>query len=214
MPTPSSLAKVVVFDLGKVLVDFDYSIAAHKIATRSRPDVDESRLFLDQSPLLHRYETGLLTTEQFFDEIRGFSGFSGTEAEFASFFSDIFSPIDEMICLHEELRAVKIPTFIFSNTNPLAVTHIRERYSFFKNFDGYVLSYECGYMKPKEEIYQAVERMTGCRGREIAYIDDRLENVQTGLTRNWNAILHESPEKTRATLMSLGFLNSHPTAGA
>ncbi len=37
-------SKVVVFDLGKVLVDFDYSIAARKVAARSTKPLARSHL--------------------------------------------------------------------------------------------------------------------------------------------------------------------------
>lgn len=195
------------FDLGKVLLDFDYSIAAHRIAAKSRTGVDEARFFIDQSPLLHRYETGLITTEEFFAEVCRFSGFSGTADEFASFFGDIFAPIPLMVRLHEDLRAAKLPTYIFSNTNDLAITHIRQRYPFFRNFDGYILSYEHRCMKPEPGIYEVVERVTGCSGPEIVYLDDRLENIEAGARRSWNAVLHESPEKSHAALVALGLIS-------
>ena len=35
-----NLSKIVAFDLGKVLVDFDYSIAARKVAARSARAVE------------------------------------------------------------------------------------------------------------------------------------------------------------------------------
>jgi len=57
--------KVVVFDLGKVLVDFDYTIAARKIAARGTMPAGHIKKFIDHSPLLFRYETGRLTNEQF-----------------------------------------------------------------------------------------------------------------------------------------------------
>ena len=194
----------VVFDLGKVLLDFDYSIAAHRIAEKSRSGVDEARFFIDQSPLLHRYETGLLTTQEFFAEICKLSGFGGTADEFAEFFSDIFAPILPMIELHAELRQRGIPTYIFSNTNDLAISHIRERFPFFNQFNGYILSYEHRSMKPDAKLYEIVERETRSSGREIIYLDDRSENVEAGQRRGWQAILHESPEKSRAALKQLG----------
>jgi HAD superfamily hydrolase (TIGR01509 family) len=194
----------VVFDLGRVLLDFDYSIAAHRIAEKSRSGVDEARFFIDQSPLLHRYETGLVTTQEFFAEICRLSGFSGTADEFAEFFSDIFAPIQPMIQLQAELRQAGIRTYIFSNTNDLAICHIRERFPFFNQFDGYILSYEHRSMKPDAKLYEIVERETRSSGREIIYLDDRLENVEAGRNRDWQAILHESPEKSRTALKQLG----------
>jgi len=49
------------------------------------------------------------------------------------------------------LRAAKVPTFIFSNTNDLAIEHIRRNFPFFEQFDGYIFSYEIGGMKPQVE---------------------------------------------------------------
>lgn len=212
-PTPPSATtpgertrQVVVFDLGKVLLDFDYSIAAHRIAEKSTTGVEESRFFIDQSPLLHRYECGHLTTQEFFEEICKLSGFNGTSGEFAEFFGDIFAPIPTMIQLHRDLRAARVPVYLFSNTNDLAILHVRRRFPFFADFDGYVLSYEHGFMKPHSFVYEIVERMTGRRGSEIIYLDDRAENVQAGLDRGWTAILHESPEKSREAIAKLGLL--------
>lgn len=197
----------VVFDLGKVLLDFDYSIAARRIAEKSRTGVNEARFFIDQSSLLHRYETGLLTTQEFFAEICELSGFSGTADEFAEFFSDIFAPILPMIKLQSDLRERGIPTYIFSNTNDLAITHIRNRYSFFKQFNGYILSYEHHSMKPDAKLYEIVERETRSSGAEIVYLDDRLENVEAGAHRGWRAILHESPEKSHEALRQFGVID-------
>jgi len=116
---------VVVFDLGKVLVDFDYSIAGRRIAAQSKISPTEVQEFLNHSPLLYRYETGLLTRQEFFEEVRQATGFRGGFEEFGGFFADIFSEMPPMIALHAELRRKGIPTYIFSNTNDLAIEHIR-----------------------------------------------------------------------------------------
>jgi epoxide hydrolase-like predicted phosphatase len=198
------IPQVVVFDLGKVLVDFDYSVAARRIADRSSLTAEEVRSFIDHSPLLFRYETGLLTTEQFFSEVCRFTGFQGTADNFADFFADIFTPIPEMIELQAILRSNGVQTYIFSNTNPLAAAHIRQRFPFFANFDRYIFSYEHGSMKPEAKLYEVVERETGRKGTEIVYLDDRAENVAGGARRGWHVILHETPEKSIAALTGLG----------
>jgi FMN phosphatase YigB (HAD superfamily) len=195
----------IVFDLGKVLVDFDYSIAARRIAARSTQPPENLHLFLSSSPLLVQFETGLVTRQEFFESVRDATGFRGDPGEFGEMFADIFTPIAPMIELHAELRRHKIPTYIFSNTNDLAIGHIRRNFPFIQNFDGYILSYEVRAMKPNAPIYQALEQMTGKCNDEIIYIDDRLENVEAGSKRGWRTILHETPEKSRAAFKALGF---------
>jgi FMN phosphatase YigB (HAD superfamily) len=192
--------KIVAFDLGKVLVDFDYSIAARKVAARSTRPVENLHSFLSHSPLLIQYETGLVTRRTFFEEVSGVTGFRGSIGEFSEFFVDIFTPIPPMIEIHAELRRRGIPTYIFSNTNDLAVEHIRRNFPFFRDFDGYIFSYEVGAMKPDAKIYEALEKLAGRRGSDIVYLDDRPENVAGGAARGWQVVLHETPEKTRAAL--------------
>jgi len=187
---------VVVFDLGKVLLDFDYT----KVAARMRKYCEISReeliCTLNQSPLLHRYETGLLSTGEFFEQIKNAAKFNGHFEQFAEIFADIFTPIPEMIDLHTRLRQRGIRSYVFSNTNELAVDHIRKTYPFFANFNGYIFSFEHRAMKPDSAIYEVVERSAGARGSELLYIDDRLENVQQGAARGWQTIHHTTTRQT------------------
>jgi len=201
------MVKTVVFDLGKVLVDFDYTIAARRIAARSKVPPEKIRSFVDYSPLLFRLERGEVTTQQFYEEVCAATGFDGSLTEFANFFADIFVPIAPMIELQAAVRQRGIPTYVFSNTNDLAIRHIRQAFPFYRNFDGYILSYEHGVMKPDAGLYEVVERQSGRRGAEILYLDDRPENVAAGAARGWQVILQETPEKSRAAIQMLGLLN-------
>jgi len=196
-------SKIVVFDLGKVLVDFDYSIAARRIASQSAATIEKLHDFLGSSPILIELESGRLTRQEFFQRVQSATGFRGDIGEFSEFFADIFTEIPEMVELHAKLRQGGLKTYIFSNTNDLAVEHIQRNFPFFRHFDGYIYSYEVGAMKPEPAIYEALERMSGRCGPEIIYLDDRPENIEGGLARGWRAILHETPEKSRTALESL-----------
>ncbi|MCU0771483.1 MAG: HAD family phosphatase [Verrucomicrobia bacterium] len=198
--------KAVVFDLGKVLLDFDYSIAARRMAARSQVSPRHIQDFIDHSPLLVRYEKGQLTRQEFFQEVRGLTGYRGTLDDFSRLFSDVFTPILPMIAFKERLSAAGIPTYIFSNTNDLAITHISASYPFYRGFDGYVLSYEHGFMKPEPELYERIEALTRCTGGEILYFDDRAENVQGGLQRGWRAVHHQAPDASVQAATRAGLL--------
>ena len=202
-----SSPKIVVFDLGKVLVDFDYSIAARRIVARCDRALDHAAFFAEHAPLLSRYELGLVNTQQFFEQIRSVSGFGGSREEFGNYFADIFTPIPQMVALHAQLRQRGFPTYIFSNTNELAVRHIKTRFEFFSAFQGYIYSYHHGAMKPDPKLYEVVERTTQCTGEQIIYIDDLPQNVATAAGRGWHSVLQESPDKTIAALLKLGVID-------
>ena len=97
------MIKAVVFDLGKVLVDFDYGIAARALAARSRVPVEEVRHVIDQSQLLVTYETGKLATKLFYNQVCEATGFCGDIDEFGRLFGDIFTPIDDYDRLAREI---------------------------------------------------------------------------------------------------------------
>lgn len=194
----------VVFDLGKVLVDFDYGIAARALAARARVPVEQVRHVIDQSPLLVSYESGELATKLFYNQVCEATGFCGDIDEFGRLFGDIFTPIDEMIEVHSRLRQAGIPTYVFSNTSELAVAHIRRTFPFFSNFDGYIYSFEEAAMKPAPLIYEAVERKTRRSGNTIFYIDDRLENIEAARQRRWQVVHHREPSATRERLRLAG----------
>jgi HAD superfamily hydrolase (TIGR01509 family) len=201
------IPKAVVFDLGKVLVDFDYTIAARRIASRGKMTLLEIAAYMARSPLFVEYESGRLTTRQFYEEVCRVTGYCDGLPEFSNCFADIFTAIKPMVQLQAELQDRGLLMYAFSNTNELAVEHIRNHFPFYSRFDGCILSYEHGVMKPDAGLYEVVERLSGRRAGELLYLDDRPENTAAGAARGWQVILHESPEKSRAAIQKLGLLN-------
>jgi len=199
VPAPDT----IVFDLGRVLVDFDYSISSRRIAERSRIPHERVRELIEMSPLLFEYETGTITSRQFYRAVQDHTGFADSIDAFAQVFADIFTPIPEMVALHRQLREAGLATYILSNTNEIAVGHIRRNFPFFAEFDGHILSYEHGSMKPDAHLYEVTESMTGKRGPQLLFMDDRLENVEAARQRGWHGIHHTSHADTAQRLAEL-----------
>jgi len=184
MQTP----EVVVFDLGKVLLDFDYDIAIRRFAERSDVGIDKVRELINSS-VQYDYESGKITTDEFFSYVRNGAGFQGGRSEFVDFFSDIFSPMEMMLNFFKRVKKAGLPICVFSNTNEIAIQYISKQYSFYDDFDFYVLSFQEKGMKPDEPIYRVVEKKTMKSGEAILYIDDRLENIETGNRLGWQTVL-------------------------
>ena len=194
------LPRAVVFDLGKVLLEFDYRIAARALAADSDLDADAILEILDQSPLLHRYECGALDSRAFEREVRERTGYRGATEAFGWAFADIFTEVAAMTGVLDELRRIRVPAFLFSNTNELAVRHIQSNFKFFEAFERRVLSYEVGAMKPDTRAYEAVESVTGLQGADLLFLDDRADNIAGAKRRGWQVILHECPDRSRNEL--------------
>ena len=195
--------EAVVFDLGKVLLDFDYARFANHVLHKCGVPAESILNAVNQSELLVRYETGLLTSQEFFAEVKRACSFTGEYHEFEPIFGDIFSEIPEMIALHARIRDRGIPTYIFSNTSEIVIKHIRATYPFFNTFTDYILSYEHRSVKPQPKIYEVVEKRSGRKGDALLYIDDRLENIEHARERGWQTIHHVSVPATMKTVEEL-----------
>ena len=182
--------ELVVFDLGKVLLNFDYSIAIRRFSERSDAGIEEIKELVNSS-VQYDYESGKITTDEFFEYVKNGARFLGDRSEFVDFFSDIFSPMELMINFFNRVKSASIPTCVFSNTNEIAIQYISKRFPFYGCFDYYVLSYEEKGMKPDEPIYRVVEQRTIKSGESILYIDDRPENIETGNRLGWQTILQD-----------------------
>jgi FMN phosphatase YigB (HAD superfamily) len=188
--------EAVVFDLGKVLVDFDYGIAARKLAQKCGRDAAEVRSILEQSPLLQEYESAQIDSNRFYEMFCRASGYCESFEAFAGCFGDIFSEIPEMVAFQEELRRERIPTYLLSNTNEIAIRHVQRNFPFYSNFTGYILSYEQRAMKPDRAIYEAAERISGKAAKQLVFIDDRRENVDGAADLGWHVIHHRDVKET------------------
>ncbi len=196
----------VVFDLGKVLLDFNYDLVISRVAGNNNGSASEVRQLLIETSLLGDYESGRTTSEEFHQQLTARLKHEIPYPQFREQFADIFSPIPEMIQAQQQLASRNIPTFIFSNTNEIAITHIRERYPFFNHFTGYILSYEVGTMKPLPAIYEALESLADTPPEQLLYLDDRPENVQAAVDRGWNGVVHTAPASSLAAIRHAGLL--------
>jgi FMN phosphatase YigB (HAD superfamily) len=206
MPTQSADIGLVVFDLGKVLVNFDYAIAARNLGPFAQLSPDQILDLLLRTPLLLDYERGALTTDEFYAALVQHAGLQTTFTNFATRFGDIFSPIEPMINLLDHLQAAGRATAVLSNTNELAIQHIHTHFPFFDRFNHHVLSFEHRAMKPDPALYRALEKIAGVPPGHILFLDDRPENVESAQNLGWQAFVHDDPENTRAHFARLGLI--------
>lgn len=195
---------IMAFDLGKVLLDFDYQVVIRRLIPHCRHDAASVLQTLTQSPRLLEFESGRIRTDEFLEALREATGYRAPRPQFESDFCDIFTPIEPMVRLHACLRRHGYPTWIFSNTNELQSDFIRNQYPFFHQFDGWILSYQQGVMKPHPAIYEALEKATGRSGADIVYLDDRPENIAEAARRGWRALVHRQIRETMLWLRGQG----------
>jgi hypothetical protein len=75
--------QAVVFDLGKVLLDFDYRIAARALSGNGTCDAEDIFSVLLGTPLLLQYECGITSSAEFYQRFCSSTGYCAGPEEFA-----------------------------------------------------------------------------------------------------------------------------------
>lgn len=165
--------KALALDLGNVLVRVDHLEFCRRLApyTNSTPEEIFDQVF--GSSLEPSYDTGQLSTEEFFQQTLQHFQTSLPFALFADFWNSIFSPLEGMEEVVARL-ARRYPLFLISNTNALHFDFIRQQYPLLNVFRKFILSYEVGSRKPEPGIYQFLIGATGLPPQHCLFIDDKL----------------------------------------
>jgi FMN phosphatase YigB (HAD superfamily) len=188
--------RFVYFDLGKVLVHFDHQTAVEQLAQLSGKPEGLVRQVVFDSELQTRYETGLVTGEQFAVEVNRALASALPTAGILEAISDIFAPNYPILDAIDLVRASGVPLGILSNTCEAHWRWIMDRQwpMFGPWWSQIVLSYEVGGMKPASKIYEVCELRAGCGGENLFFTDDRAENIATAQQRGWSTYHFTSAE--------------------
>jgi FMN phosphatase YigB (HAD superfamily) len=178
----------VCFDLGKVLLHFDWKVMLERIATKSPLSPEEISRLLKEDPKAIAYESGAITSTQFFSHLKKRLKYKGTAKELRVVFSEIFTPLTEHIAL-AALLAPHYPLAIISNTNEAHIVHAEATYSFFSLFKARIYSHQVKAMKPDRAIYQAaLKALGGIDPLETLFIDDIEDNILGAVKLGWQTI--------------------------
>src|SRR5438105_3697450 len=107
------MIKAFIFDIGNVLLPFDFTIAVTKLASKCGDFSDA--LVAAWEPLKIAYETGQIDRAEFLRQSRMLMRYLGTDAEFVSAWEGIFT---ENLAMTELVRALhkRYPLYLLSNT--------------------------------------------------------------------------------------------------
>lgn len=179
---------VIVFDLGNVLIPFDYSIVVDQF-NRIKPGMGDKfvKLYQENYHIHREFESGKISREKFLSTMMEWTENKLTKEEFCRIYSDLFTLNQNVIDLLSKLKKNYL-LCLLSNTNEIHNEYGYRHYNFLNHFDKLFLSYEVGAVKPQKEIYQAVETFTQKPSSEHLFIDDILEYVEGAKSCGWDAI--------------------------
>ena len=198
--------KAVLFDLGKVLIHFNFEPAFRRLSKHCDRSPKEIEDFFIQSGLEVLYDGGRISSRAFYGNIKKALGLRMGFPAFRDTWNHIFTPVPGMKPLVEKLGK-RYRLVLISNTNAMHFAYARKRYAVLKNFDRFIVSYKEKVRKPDERIYRLAAKACKARPSEIFYIDDRADLTQAADELGFHTFTfrRNAPELAR-TLKQAGIL--------
>jgi glucose-1-phosphatase len=183
---------VIVFDLGNVLIPFDYNMAYNRLGNIENGLGQRFFGQYKENYEFHRsFERGEVSEEEFLIKLSGFTNNKVDKETLIDIYSKIFTVNEDVASLLPKLKK-KYKLVLLSNTNIIHQKYGWNEYDFLKNFDKLILSHEVGAVKPEENIYRAVEDYTKLPSEEHIFIDDIYEYTEGAKKLGWDAIQFKS----------------------
>ena len=193
----------VVWDLGNVLIDWD-PLAAIAAGVGE----DEARRFLaafDFREWNHGPDSGGTweDAEAWLDAEHPQWSAHG-RAYRPHFARSLLGEVPGSVDLVRELHAAGVPQWGLTNWSAELYPHAPATYDFLELFEDVVVSGVEGLAKPDPAVYELLVERTGRPLDELAFADDRTDNVEAAAACGMRAFVFTDAQRLRADLRGLG----------
>ena len=180
--------KAIIFDLGNVLLNFDYNIIINSL-NNVEPGLGNKfeKLYYENYQLHEDLEKDKISVAKFTEIILFWLEKKVSPEQFYNIYSDMFNPNKDVINLLPILKN-KYKLYLLSNTNYIHQKYGWEQYEFLKHFDKLILSHEVKARKPEREIFTIAQKIVDCSPSHIFFTDDIPEYVNAAKSAGWDAV--------------------------
>lgn len=203
MINPANKCKNIIFDLGGVLLNIDYSLVTKAFLALGLTDFDKLYSKAQQTKLFDLYEKGQISSEAFRNHVKTCFTKPMDDSSIDNAWNAMLLDLPpERLHLLQQLKT-KHRIFLLSNTNDI---HIRYVNNYLKEtfgindlsgyFEKVYLSYEVGMRKPDAEIFELVLSENNLDPNDTLFIDDSIQHVEgakkLGIHTYWLDVKKES----------------------
>jgi putative hydrolase of the HAD superfamily len=197
--------EVIFFDLGNVILPFNNYPIAEKLCRFSQkrefqdPKKIFSYLFDLEKGVINDFDLGRISPSQFFQSVKKTLGLSIAFEIFVPIWTNIFVENQEVSEIIFSLKG-KFRLGLLSNTDPLHFQYIVSAFPIVSTLEKWILSYEVGFKKPDERIFQRAMEWASVEPEKILFIDDTQGHVEAAISLGLQAIHFRSGEQLREEL--------------
>lgn len=205
--------KVVLSDLGGVLIDFSFDLAAAEWARLAGSDAHAfgERLVVDEA--WEAFEVGRLTEREFCAHLRKALNVKLSDDELIEGWSSIYVEVNgDVEQLLRQVVAEGIRVVAVTNTNVSHERVWRDRFASSLEFFGAIYSsWEVRARKPEQVFFERVLQSEQLAPDEALFIDDLAVNVDGAKRLGIDAILYTSTSGLQDALARRGLLQTLPS---
>jgi len=207
----------VVFDIGRVLIDFDFerAFSAASKMTGIAPGEIRSRLFgvgdfagFDRERAVVAFECGRISEREFHASVEKALGRPIPFEHFCELWNCIYTgEIESTVKIMRVLQnRASLRVGVLSNTNALHMNHLRPRMKCLEDIEHVYCSHEIGWRKPDPESYLHVLECMNVRAEHTVFVDDLSDNVAAAEALGMIGVHATSSTAVRVALFDLGLL--------
>jgi HAD superfamily hydrolase (TIGR01509 family) len=195
--------KNIIFDLGGVILNIDYSLLAKSFRLLGIENFEEHYSKAQQEGFFDLYEKGLMSTDEFTQRLGGHCKPGTTDQNIKDAWNSMLLdlPEERLKLLHKLKLSHRI--FLLSNTNEIHMTWIYDYLlkqfgvtDLSDYFEKVYLSYEVGMRKPDAEIFELVLKENHLMSHETFFIDDSPQHLEgakkVGIQTYWLDVKKEN----------------------
>lgn len=197
--------KNIVFDFGGVLMDWDPRYMYRKVF-QSEEEMEYFMQHICHSKWNAQFDKGLPFQEGIDERIEKFPKY---KKEIQMYKDRWIEMMGGDIPKHSKLVYELIPNYrLFGLTNWATDTFrlVYKQYSFFKEFEGIVISGEEKVIKPDPEIFNILLKRYDIKSNECLFIDDNDENISTAKELGFETIWVEESTYLKEELLQFGVI--------
>ena len=188
MPT----GKLVLFDLGGVLVEYDHQKTLAELAAIYKFTFEQVRQ-LTSGDISRQLGTGELGANAFYQLLVEESGaFSEYARYFEAFTAGMARDQSALAYALSLTHRADVQVGIISNTNEAHAEWLRANLHEFQHFYPVILSNEVGLVKPDPQIYWQALAPYQIEPHQAIFVDDLVENVRGAEAVGMAGIVHEN----------------------
>ena len=204
-PLSPGSADALLFDLGRVVLDIDFSRAMATWARHGGCDISDITARFSGDEALRQYESGKIDEATYFAGLRKMLGVEITDAQLLEGWNAIFIGEIPGIAPLLARAAKRLPLYALSNTNPPHIAHFSKAHAdVLGHFRQLYLSSSIGLLKPDAAAYDHVVKAIGAPASRVVFFDDLADNIAGARAYGLTAVHVTSPDDVAKAFAALG----------